>query len=381
MLTDHRQVFKKEHGMLSRSIFLGVASICCAAQMWGDSLGTYKQTNLVSNIPGLAANTDPNLVNPWGISESGASPFWVSDNGTGLATLYNSAGTPQSLVVTIPNPGGETSAPTGQLFNGTGKFNGDNFIFATENGTIAGWRGALGTTAETLFNSSSSGAVYKGVALTTNAQGSYILAADFHNNSIDVFPSAGAGALPGKFTDPTLPAGYAPFNVQNINGQVFVTYAKQGTGADEQAGAGLGFVSVFDTNGNFVGRVASNGALNAPWGLAIAPSSWGSLSGDLLVGNFGDGTINAYTLNGTFVGTLGGLDGNPLMNDGLWGLTFGNGGNGGSVNSLYLTAGLNDEADGLFARIDPTPEPGTFALLGLGLSGALVYRSRCKRVG
>jgi uncharacterized protein (TIGR03118 family) len=367
--------------MLSRSIFLGVASICCVAQVWGDSLGTYTQTNLVSNIPGLAANTDPNLVNPWGISESGASPFWVSDNGTGVATLYNSAGTKQSLVVTIPNPGGGTSAPTGQLFNGTGKFNADNFIFATENGTIAGWRGALGTTAETLFNSSSSGAVYKGVALTTNAQGSYILAADFHNNSIDVFPSAGAGALPGKFVDPTLPTGYAPFNVQNINGQVFVTYAKQGTGADEQAGAGLGFVSVFDTNGNFVGRVASNGALNAPWGLAIAPSSWGSLSGDLLVGNFGDGTINAYTMNGTFLGTLGGLDGNPLMNDGLWGLTFGNGGNGGSVNSLYLTAGLNDEADGLFARIDPTPEPGTFALLGLGLSGALVYRFRRKHVG
>lgn len=367
--------------MLSRSIFLGVASICCAAQVWGDSLGTFKQTNLVSNIPGLAANTDPNLVNPWGISESGASPFWVSDNGTGLATLYNSAGTPQSLVVTIPNPAGGTSAPTGQLFNGTGKFNADNFIFATENGTIAGWRGALGTTAETLFNSSASGAIYKGVTLATNAQGSYILAADFHNNSIDVFPSSGAGALPGKFVDPTLPTGFAPFNVQNINGQVFVTYAKQGPGGDDASGPGNGFVSMFDANGNFVKRIASNGALNSPWGLAIAPGSWGSLSGDLLVGNFGDGTINAYSTDGTWLGTLNGLDGNPLMNDGLWGLTFGNGGNGGNVNSLYLTAGLNDEADGLFARLDPTPEPSTFALLGLGLSGALVYRARCKRVG
>lgn len=359
-----------------RTLLIGAASICCAAHAWGDSV--YSQTNLVSNIPGMAAHTDPNLVNPWGISESSASPFWISDNGMGLATLYNSAGTPQTLVVTIPNPGGGPSAPTGQVFNGTGQFNGDNFLFATENGTIAGWRGALGTNAETLFNNSGSGAIYKGVTLATNAQGSYILAADFHNGHIDVFPSSGAGALPGQFTDPTLPAGYAPFNVQNVNGQVFVTYAKQGTGADEVAGPGLGFVSVFDANGNFVKRIASNGSLNAPWGVAVAPANWGSVGGDLLVGNFGDGMINAYALDGSFAGTLMGADGNPLLNDGLWGLTFGNGGNGGSPNSLYVTAGLNDESDGLFAKIDPTPEPGTFALLALGVPALLTWRLRRK---
>lgn len=358
--------------MLFRTFFIGVASVCCAAQAWGDSV--YGQTNLVSNIPGMAANTDPNLVNPWGVSESSSSPFWISDNGAGVTTLYNGAGTPQSLVVSIPIPGGGSSAPTGQVFNGTGKFNGDNFLFATENGTIAGWRGALGTTAETLYNNSGSGAVYKGVTLATNAQGSYILAADFHNNRVDVFPSSGAGALPGMFTDPTLPAGYAPFNVQNVNGQVFVTYAKQGTGADEVDGAGLGFVSVFDTNGNFVKRIASNGSLNAPWGVTMAPANWGSFGGDLLVGNFGDGSINAYTTDGIFAGTLRGADGNPLLNDGLWALTFGNGGNGGNLDSLYLTAGLNGESDGLFARIDPTPEPGTFALLGLGVPALLAWR-------
>lgn len=362
-----------------RTFLIGAASVCCAAHAWGDSV--YSQTNLVSNIPGMAAHTDPNLVNPWGISESGASPFWISDNGTGLTTLYNSTGTPQTLVVTIPNPAGGASAPTGQVFNGTGKFNADNFLFATENGTIAGWRGALGTNAETLFNNSGSGAVYKGVTLATNAQGSYILAADFHNGHIDVFPSSGAGSLPGQFVDPTLPAGYAPFNVQNVNGQVFVTYAKQGTGADEVDGPGLGFVSVFDANGNFVKRIASNGSLNAPWGVAMAPANWGSVGGDLLVGNFGDGMINAYSLDGTFAGTLMGADGNPLLNDGLWGLTFGNGGNGGSPDSLYVTAGLNGESDGLFAKIDPTPEPGTFVLLALGVPALLAWRRGGKARG
>lgn len=264
--------------MFTRAILIGAVSLYCAAH----------------------------LINPWGISESGASPFWVSDNGAGLATLYNTAGTPQSLVVSIPNPGGGASAPTGQVFNGTTSFNGDLFLFATENGTVAGWRGALGTNAETLFNRSGSGAVYKGVTLVTNGALSYILAADFHNNDVAVFPSSGAGALPGKLVDPSLPSGYAPFNVQNINGQVFVSYAKQGTGSDEVDGTGNGYSSIFDTNGNFLKRLVSNGALNSPWGLAVAPSAWGSLSGDLLAGNFGDGTIHAYTMSGTLDGTISG---------------------------------------------------------------------------
>jgi uncharacterized protein (TIGR03118 family) len=346
-----------------------MASALSTASLWSDPIGEYAQTNLVSDIPGLAAQTDPNLVNPWGIAASATSPFWISDNGSGLTTLYNSAGTPQSLVVTIPGPGTGASSPTGQVFNGSGQFNGDNFIFATEDGTIAGWRGALGTKAETLFNNSSSGAVYKGLALGTTGQGTYLYAANFHNNSIDVFPSSGAPTLAGKFADPNLPAGYAPFNVQNIGGQLYVTYAKQNaTGHDDVAGAGNGFVSIFDLNGNFVKRLASNGSLNSPWGLALAPSGFGAVGGDLLVGNFGDGQINAFGLDGTFVGTLAGLNGLPLVNEGLWALTFGNGGNGGSANSLYVTAGLNGETDGLFARVDAVPEPGTFCLLAVSFS-------------
>ena len=362
--------------MSSKLLFTIIAGVSCSAHLWSDPIGNYAQTNLVSDIPGVAAVTDPNLVNPWGVSSSATSPFWVSDNGNGLSTLYNTAGTPQSLVVTIPNPAGGASSPTGQVFNGSGQFNGDNFIFATENGTIAGWRGALGATAETLFTGSG-GAVYKGLALATTGQGTYLYAANFHNNSIDVFPSNGAPALAGKFADPNLPAGYAPFNVQNLGGQLYVTYAKQdAAGQDDVAGAGNGFVSVFDVNGNFVKRLASNGSLNAPWGLALAPSGFGAVGGDLLVGNFGDGQINAFSSDGTFVGTLAGSNGNPLVNDGLWALQFGNGGNGGNTNSLYITVGLNNEADGLFARVDAVPEPGTFCLLAVSFAALVIFPLR-----
>jgi uncharacterized protein (TIGR03118 family) len=364
---------------LLRVCLAALSGAWLATNLLSAPLGTYSQTNLVSDIPGLAANTDPNLINPWGISESSGSPFWVSDNGTGVSTLYNSAGVPQALKVTIPVPGGGSSSPTGQVSNGTGQFNGDNFIFATENGTIAGWRNALGTTAETLFNGSVNGAVYKGLALSTNAQGSYLLAADFHNGRIDVFGSSGAPSLTGNFVDPSIPSGFAPFNIQIIGGQIYVAYAKQDAeGRDDVPGAGNGYVSVFDANGNFVRRLVSNGALNSPWGVALAPAAWGPAGGDLLIGNFGDGTINAYTTGGTFVGTLAGANGNALVNDGLWALTFGNGANGGNVNSLYLTAGLNGEADGLFARIDPVPEPATFFLLGSSLAGLAIFSGRRK---
>ncbi|HWB53353.1 MAG TPA: TIGR03118 family protein [Tepidisphaeraceae bacterium] len=322
----------------------------------------YIQTNLVSNIPGLAANTDPNLQNPWGISFSATSFFWVSDNGTGLATLYNGAGAPQGLVVTIPAPGGGTSAPTGQIFNSNNSaFNGDLFIFASEDGTITGWRGALGSNAETLFDNSANGAIYKGIAIASVSSKTYLYATNFSSGQIDVFAQSGAPALTGTFTDPNLPSGHAPFNVQNLNGKLYVTYAEQSGGTDEVDGPGLGFVDIFTLNGDFVQRVASQGALNAPWGLALTPTGWGLPAGDLLVGNFGDGKINVYDPSGTFVGTIADASDNPIANDGLWGLTFGNGGNGGSPTSLYLTAGLNDEADGLFARID-LPEPAAWAL-------------------
>jgi uncharacterized protein (TIGR03118 family) len=345
-----------------------IAALAATSVLSAASIDGYSQINLVSDIPGLAAKTDPNLVNPWGIAESAGSPFWISDNGLGRASLYNSTGTPQGLVVTIPGVGGNASAPTGQVFNGTTNFNSDLFIFATEDGTIAGWRGALGTTAEVLL-SSSAGAVFKGLAIGSTAQGTYLYSADFHNNQITVVPGTSAPALTGTFTDPNLPAGFAPFNIQNLNGKLYITYAKQdAAGHDDVPGAGNGFIDVYDLNGNFVNRLISGGPLDSPWGLAIAPASFGAAGGDLLVGNFGNGSINAFKLDGTFVGTLAAVNGTPLVNDGLWGLTFGNGGNGGTTNALYLTAGLNGESDGLFAQINaPVPEPAAFGLLAVGM--------------
>ncbi len=326
----------------------------------------FQVTNLVSDQPGVAVITDPSLVNAWGISSSAASPFWVSDNGTGNATLYSVVGgipTKIGLTVSIPGDG----SVTGQLFNpaaGGGAFHGDNFLFVSEDGTVSGWRGALGTVAETLVTASDN--VYKGVAYGAPGGLSYAYAANFRTGNIDVIKGdAGNPALTGTFTDPTLPAGYAPFNIANLNGTLYVAYAQQGAGKDETAGANLGFVDSFDLQGNFLARIASQGPLNAPWGLAIAPAGFGAFGGDLLVGNFGDGRIDAYSLNGVFEGALDGTTGNPLSLDGLWALKFGNGGSGGDPSVLYFSAGPGEESHGLFGAITATPEPSTlFVLIG-----------------
>jgi uncharacterized protein (TIGR03118 family) len=352
-----------------------MATILTTTAAFSNSVTGYVQTNLVSDIPGLAANTDPNLKNPWGISLSpSGSPFWVSNQATGTSTLYDSEGKSIPLVVSIPGAGGGQGSPTGQVFNGGNggaAFNSDPFIFAGTDGVISGWRGALGTTAEILVNKP--GAAYTGIAISTIGPNSYLYAADFANSKIDVTPSSGAPALSGNFIDPTLPAGYTPFNIENINGQLYVTYALQ-------SGAGSGFVDVFDLNGNFVNRLASQGSLDAPWGLALAPANWGMFSGDLLVGNLNDGKINAFNLSGAMVGTVSDINGNPIVNGGLWGLTFGNGGAGGNTNSLYLAAGINGQVDGLFARIDPAvPEPGTLALLAAGGTVLAMLRRRIAR--
>ena len=360
---------------------LGLLALSLAAQNLFAQPNTFVQTNLVSDIPGLAAHTDPNLVNPWGIAETATSPFWIADNGSGVTTLYNTSGTPQSLVVTLPAPGGGPSAPTGEIFNGTGAFNGDLFIFGTEDGTITGWRGALGTNGETLLDSSASGAVYKGLALGTIGSNNYLYAADFHNDHITVLPSSGAPALSGNFTDPNLPAGYAPFNVRNISGQLYVTFAKQDAAAhDDVAGAGNGYIDIFDLNGNFVRRLVSNGPLDSPWGLTLAPAGFGPFGGDLLVGNFGDGMINAFDpTSGAFLGALDGLSADPLSIEGLWGLNFGNGGNGGAANTLYFTAGISGGAEvedhGLFGAISSVPDTGaTILLLATAMFGLLAVR-------
>jgi uncharacterized protein (TIGR03118 family) len=349
--------------------------LCASAQrVLADGANSFRQTNLVSDIPGMAKTTDPDMANPWGVSFSDMSPFWVSDNGTGLATLYTGAGDKLGLIVTIPGIGGGTSAPTGQIFNSSTSFNSDLFIFASEDGIISGWRGALGTSAEVLTDQSGAGSVYKGLAIATVGGHQYLYATDFHNNSITVVPGLGAGALTGNFTDPKLPAGYAPFNIQTIGGKLYVTYAVQDTAKhDDVACPGCGIVDVFDLQGNFIQRLISNGSsLNSPWGMAIAPTGFGNFGSDLLVGNFGDGTINAFDPStGTFLGQLDGADGKPIVNLGLWDLTFGNGGNGGSKSDLFFTAGIPGdgmvEDHGLFGSIVPTPEPGTFALLGSGL--------------
>jgi uncharacterized protein (TIGR03118 family) len=341
----------------------------------------YVQTNLTSNIPGLAANTDPDLRNPWGISFGNTSPYWISDNATGLTTLYNGLGVKSALVVSIPLPSGGLSAPTGQVFNNASAFqlsNGSNasFLFATENGTIAGWNGAAGTTAITMIDNSSN-ASYKGLAIAGTGASARLYAANFATGHVDVWDGSFNPVL-GGFVDPTLPAGYAPFNVQNVGGNIVVTYAvvDPGTG-DDVAGPGNGVVDVYDANGNLLRRLSSGGALNSPWGVALAPSGFGPFGNALLVGNFGDGTINAYDFfSGAMLGTLTDGVGSPIVNDGLWALAFGNHSATSDPNSLYITAGLNDEADGLFARISVTPEPGSVVLMGTGLLGLVLVGTR-----
>lgn len=346
---------------------------------------TFTVTGLVTDNPSVnpAQITDPQLVNPWGVSFAAAGPFWVSDNGTGLSTLYTvnastNATTKAGLVVTIPPAGSGT--PTGQDFNSTTGFNSDLFLFVSEDGTISGWRGALGTTAEVL-QAGSAANVYKGSAIATVGGHAYLYGANFRTGTVDVLKGdVSAPSLAGHFADPNLPAGYAPFNIQQLGGKLYVTFAQQDAAKhDEIDGAGKGFVDVFDLNGNFLGRLVSGGALDAPWGLALAPSSFGSVAGDLLVGNFGDGRIDAYDpTNGAFAGALTGANGTPLAIDGLWALTAGNGGNAGSTQQIYFTAGSNGEADGLFGAIAAVPvaEPATVLLLlpALGMLGLLQRR-------
>ena len=335
----------------------------------------YKQVNLVSDIAGLAAVTDPNLVNPWGVAFSPTSPFWVSDNGTGVATLYNGEGTPIPLIVTIPPPSGstDTSTPTGTVFNGPAGFvvSKDSasgpafFIFDTEDGTISGWNPTVDLHNAVLVvdnsqpggvDGSTEGAVYKGLAIAQTGEGSFIYANNFRDGIVERHDAD--FHFVGSFTDPDLPPRYAPFGIRNIDGQLYVTFAEQGEDKkDDVAGRGHGFVDVFDTTGHLLRRFVSRGRLNSPWGLALAPADFGKFSGALLIGNFGDGRINAYDpVSGRFLGNLRNQHGQALSIDGLWTITFGNGGFAGSPNELFFTAGINDEADGLFGKLQSLPK-------------------------
>jgi len=327
-----------------------------------------------------AQMTDPFLKNAWGISRSTGSPFWVCDNATGVATLYqvnpNTDATTKVILgappgasggVVIPPPGSGT--PTGQFSNtasATGAFNADSFLFVSEDGTISGWRSSLGTTAEILQTGLTAN-VYKGTTLDTTSGHSYLLAANFRAGTIDVLKGdTAAPSLAGRFLDPNLPSGYAPFNIQALGNTIYVSYALQDAAKhDDDPGAGHGFVTAFDLQGNFQGRIGTMGTLNSPWGLAIAPSSFGSVAGDLLVGNFGDGTINIFSANPAtpgFFGQLSGVDGKAIAIDGLWGLMAGNDGSGGSSQKIYFSAGSNGEADGLFGVLQAVPEPSSIVL-------------------
>jgi uncharacterized protein (TIGR03118 family) len=335
------------------------------------------QLNLVSDIPGLALHTDANVVNAWGIAFGPTGLLWVVDNGTGLATVYHQDGTNTGIVVTIPLPPSSTAenaAPTGVVFNNTTDFvvtdgvnaEASRFLFATEDGTIVGWAPGLSATDAFLaVDNSLSEAVYKGIALASSGGLNYLYATNFHAGVVEVFASDFSPE--GSFTDPNLPTDYAPFGIRNLGGLLYVTYARKASpdSKDDVAGPGNGFVVVFDAQGNVVRELISHGALNSPWGLAIAPSSFGKSGGALLVGNFGDGRINAYHLaNGKLVETMTDRSGSPIVIDGLWGLetsrpsAFGLG--DADIPLLFFAAGINDEADGLVGHIRRPPAWGNF---------------------
>ena len=330
----------------------------------------YVQTNLVSDGAIAAVTTDPNLVNSWGIANLPGSPFWIGDNATGVSTLYDGNGVPQPtspgpLVVTIPLPSGSSAtnaAPTGIVANTTSGFvvTGTGapalFIFDTEDGTISAWNLSNSplTKATLMVDNSGMGAVYKGLALGSNSGGTFLYATNFNSGQVDVFNDAFAPVtLSGSFSDPGLPAGYAPFGIANINGALFVTYALQDSAKhDDVAGHGHGFVDVFDTDGNLIRRFASRGNLNSPWGLAQATFDFGSFSGAILVGNFGDGRIGAFDpVSGKALGQLRDAKNKMIVIDGLWALTFGNGALNALPDTLYFTSGPDHEQHGLFGSL------------------------------
>ncbi len=392
----------KLHRMITRKVSptLAVGAVCTlsvaacggggsggngiTSEMAATTTSGLTDTALVSNKDGVVATTttiDDNLSNPRGLATAPGLPFWIADN-SNLATLYSGKGAIQTnavtglttVGVTIPTSAtGVQANPTGQVYNGTGDFliptnNGQEpalFIFDGEGGTIAAWAKDSGASAVTAYDdgvtNGANHAVYKGLAMGTVSGTSYLYATDLHNGKVDVFDTnfSKPANMQGKFVDPTMPSGFVPFGIASLNGQLYISYAMRDTALhDEVAGAGLGYVDVFDFNGNFISRFASADALNAPWGMALAPAGFGSFEGDLLIGNFGDGTINAFAPNGTALATsmgpLTGTAGGPLSIPGLWSLVFGNGDSDKPVTTLFYTAGFANQTDGVFGTISAT---------------------------
>jgi uncharacterized protein (TIGR03118 family) len=344
-----------------------VAAVRADDGNFGGPQNAYVVTNLVSNQVNKAPTIDPNLQNAWGVAFSpAASPFWIADNNAGVSTLYDGLGNIVNLAngaspVKIPGPGGPgTGTPTGVVWNPSAAFlvPGTSiqaaFIFDTEDGIIAAWAGGLTPNNQAVQAAKPDKAVYKGLAFGTNSTGAFLFATNFHDGTVDVFNSAYQRV--STFTDPKIPAGYAPFGIQNINGNLIVTYAKQDAQKhDDAAGPGRGFVDAFDTDGKLLRRLASRGALNSPWGVARASFAFGKFSDDILIGNFGDGKIHALSWDGSSLEPLRDGNGKPIKIDGLWTLTLG-GGRGSSPSTLYFTAGPNDEKDGLFGTITPVAD-------------------------
>lgn len=340
----------------------------------------YLQHNLISDGFVPADHTDSNLVNAWGLVSGPTTPWWIADNGSGKTTLFNVATNSIVTEFTVPGAGGAQGNPTGLVFNGGTGFVVNNgvgapaaarFIFSSEDGTLSAFKGAPIVTVVPNAQAPAHDAVYKGLAIDSATAGHFLYATDFHNGKVDIFDSSfHAVTIPGSFTDPNIPDGFAPFGIQNINGTIYVTYALQDADKhDDVAGPGNGFIDAYDTSGNLIRRVASAGELNSPWGMALAPDDFGRFSGDLIVGNFGNGRIHVFDPNqlasdGEFeaIGQLHSAAGKPLTIDGLWALQFGHGTNAssanGTTNTLFFTAGPDGENHGLFGSIVNVPPPG-----------------------
>jgi len=382
----HRMITARISASFAVGVICAISIAACGGggdgtQMTQQTTTGFADTALVSNKAGVVATAttiDANLSNPWGLVTAPGLPFWIADNNSNLATLYNGTGAVQtsaatgsnSVGIAIPASAAAVPAnPTGQVYNGNGGFliatpKGQEtalFIFDGEGGTIAAWAADSGAAAVTVYDdgllNGSNHAVYKGLALADVNGTSFLYATDLHNNKVDVFDSTFAkpAGMQGKFVDPNIPAGFVPFGIVALDGQLYVTYAMRDSALhDEVPGAGLGYVDIFDFNGDFMSRFASAGALNAPWGIAIAPAGFGSLDGDLLIGNFGDGTVNIFSAAGTSMGPLAVDNGGTLAIPGLWSLVFGNGDADKPLTTLFYTAGFANQTDGVFGSIAMT---------------------------
>jgi len=371
---------------ISRKFIVSCSVLCAAVCLTPQRMlsDPFDQTNLVSDVSGLAIYTDPALKNPWGVSFAPNSPFWISNQGSGNSTLYDGAGIKQGLTVTIPAGTPPLTGPTGQVFNSTAFSSTPGFvlpdgkpaffIFDSLNGTISGWNPGDSPFTAAVNTVSTPGAIYTGLALASVGSSNYLYAAD-STGKIRVFDSNyKAVTLSGNFTDPKAVSGFVPFNIELIGSDLYVTYAKLSS-----MGTGLpgGYVDVFTTSGAFVKRLATGGPLYAPWGMALAPAGFGNFGNDLLIGNFGNGEINAYNpTTNAFVGTLDGGNGKPIVNDFLWSLDFRTGGTNADLNALYFTAGINGQMDGLFGKLDPAPEPVSFGLAAIGVLAIALFSIR-----